>query len=32
MIVVVGNENDLDYFRSMRFCPGGNKVEQRQHI
>ena len=31
-IVVVGNENDLDYPLSMRFWLGGNKIEQRPHI
>ena len=30
-IVVVGDENDLDYLRSMRFWLGGDKVEL-QHI
>ena len=32
MIVVIGKENDLDYFCIMRFCLGRNKIEQRQHI
>jgi hypothetical protein len=32
MIVVVGNENDLDYPLSMRFPVGGDKIAQRPHI
>jgi hypothetical protein len=32
MIVVVGNEDDLDYLLSMRFRIGGDKVGQPPHI